>query len=53
MRKFEQLQIEEKEEIAKELALQIAERNHNHDTSNIANTFIYAYNLIIKEFLQH
>lgn len=53
MRKFEQLQVEEKEEIAKEIALQITERNHNHDTSNIANTFIDTYDLIIKEFLKH
>ena len=49
MRNFKEL----KEEIAKQIALQITERNHNHDTSNVANTFIDAYDLIINEFLQH
>lgn len=50
---FKELKDNEKEEIAKQIALQITERNHNHDTSNVANTFIDAYDLIINEFLQH
>lgn len=53
MRNFKELKDNEKEEIAKQIALQITERNHNHDTSNAANTFIDAYDLIINEFLQH
>ena len=53
MRNFKELKDNEKEEIAKQSALQITERNHNHDTSNVANTFIDAYDLIINEFLQH
>lgn len=53
MRNFKELKDNEKEEIAKQIALQITERNHNHDTSNVANTFIDSYDLIINEFLQH
>ena len=53
MRNFKELKDNEKEEIAKQIALQITERNHNHDTSNVTNTFIDAYDLIINEFLQH
>lgn len=53
MRNFKELKDNEKEEIAKQIALQITERNHNHDTSNVVNTFIDAYDLIINEFLQH
>jgi hypothetical protein len=53
MRNFKELKDNEKEEIAKQIALQITERNHTHDTSNVANTFIDAYDLIINEFLQH
>lgn len=53
MRKFEELKDNEKEEIAKQIALQITERNHDHDTSNVANTFITAYDLIIKKFQEH
>lgn len=53
MRNFKELKDNEKEEIDKQIALQITERNHNHDTSNVANTFIDAYDLIINEFLQH
>lgn len=40
MRNFKELKDNEKEEIAKQIALQITERNHNHDTSNVANTFL-------------
>lgn len=50
MRKFEQLKVEEKEEIAKELALYASRREAACASSLYAKRFIDKYNDIIDAF---
>ncbi len=53
MRKFEQLQDEEKEEIAKELALYAAKREVTSAPSLYAQAFIKKYDDIIDAFIKN
>lgn len=53
MRKFEQLQVEEKEEIAKEMTLYAIRREATSAPSDYAKKFIEKYNAIIDEFQKH
>ena len=53
MRKFEELEDREKEEIAKSIALNMTLKNDNTITAKISQYFKDTYNSIIEEFSKH